>query len=148
MGNFRSNDRGRNDRPRGGSRGGFGGNRGGFDRGPRRPMEMHDAVCAKCNENCQVPFKPRDSKSVLCKDCFSKDGGGRSNSRDSRGPRRNFSSSSPGPAIDIKKLEAKVDKILELLESLVVEDDGEEAEEEEAEEEEEEATEEESEDSE
>lgn len=134
MGNFKSYEKGRNDRPRGGSRGGFGGNRGGFDRGPRRPVEMHDAVCAKCNQDCQVPFKPRDNKSVLCRDCFSKEGSGRSDSRgpprrDSRGPRRDFSNSSPAPAINIKKLEAKVDKILELLESLIIEEDEGEAEE-------------------
>jgi CxxC-x17-CxxC domain-containing protein len=41
------------------------------DRGTR---EMHDAVCAQCGANCQVPFKPRPveegGRPVLCKDCF------------------------------------------------------------------------------
>lgn len=36
--------------------------------------EMHDAVCAKCGAECQVPFKPRPveegGKPVLCRDCF------------------------------------------------------------------------------
>jgi CxxC-x17-CxxC domain-containing protein len=36
--------------------------------------EMHDAVCAKCGADCQVPFKPRPEseggKPVLCKECF------------------------------------------------------------------------------
>ena len=38
------------------------------------PREMHDAVCAKCGAECQVPFKPRSEeeggKPVLCKECF------------------------------------------------------------------------------
>ena len=36
--------------------------------------EMHDAVCAQCGAQCQVPFKPRPveegGKPVLCKNCF------------------------------------------------------------------------------
>jgi len=43
------------------------------------PREMHDAVCAKCGADCQVPFKPRSEeeggKPVLCRDCFSADRG-------------------------------------------------------------------------
>jgi CxxC-x17-CxxC domain-containing protein len=39
--------------------------------------EMHDAVCAKCGAECQVPFKPRSEaeggKPVLCKECFMAD---------------------------------------------------------------------------
>lgn len=42
---------------------------GGYDRGPR---EMHKAVCADCNQQCDVPFKPREDRPVYCKDCFSK----------------------------------------------------------------------------
>ena len=37
------------------------------DRGPR---EMHDAVCADCGENTQVPFKPSGDKPVYCRDCY------------------------------------------------------------------------------
>lgn len=36
--------------------------------------EMHDAVCAQCGAECQVPFRPRPvaegGKPVLCRDCF------------------------------------------------------------------------------
>ena len=53
--------------------GGFrGGGRGNFDRGPR---EMHDAVCAECKKDCQVPFKPSGDKPVLCGDCYKKSKG-------------------------------------------------------------------------
>jgi CxxC-x17-CxxC domain-containing protein len=38
------------------------------------PREMHAAVCAECNVDCEVPFKPRPveegGKPVLCRDCF------------------------------------------------------------------------------
>jgi CxxC-x17-CxxC domain-containing protein len=43
--------------------------------------QMYDAVCAKCGNNCQVPFKPRSveegGKPVLCKDCFAAERGAR-----------------------------------------------------------------------
>ena len=36
--------------------------------------DMHDAVCAQCGAQCQVPFKPRPveegGRPVLCKACF------------------------------------------------------------------------------
>jgi len=46
-----------------------GGSRGNFNRGPR---EMHDAKCAECGKDCQVPFKPSGDKPVLCGDCYRK----------------------------------------------------------------------------
>jgi len=42
-----------------------------FDRGPR---EMHDAKCAKCGKECQVPFKPTEGRPVYCSECFKKEG--------------------------------------------------------------------------
>lgn len=50
-----------------GSRGGRGGYGGGG-----RPMEFHKAICAECNKECEVPFKPSGDRPVFCKDCFSK----------------------------------------------------------------------------
>lgn len=47
-------------------RGGAGGG-GGFDRGPR---QMHDAICAGCGCETQVPFKPDGRKPVYCQNCF------------------------------------------------------------------------------
>ena len=39
--------------------------------------QMHDAVCAKCGAQCQVPFKPRPveegGRPVLCTACFKAD---------------------------------------------------------------------------
>ena len=76
-------------------------NRGGYDSGRSQSYDqrgsgrgrsfdrpaMHDAVCAKCGVDCQVPFVPNGRREVFCSKCFETMGGG--NSRDSRGP-RNF----------------------------------------------------------
>jgi len=49
-----------------GNGGGYtGGN--GFSRGPR---EMHDATCARCGNQTQVPFRPTGARPVYCSDCF------------------------------------------------------------------------------
>ena len=39
----------------------------GYARGPR---EMHDAVCARCGNQTQVPFRPTGARPVYCSDCF------------------------------------------------------------------------------
>lgn len=33
-------------------------------------VEMHDVVCAGCQRPTQVPFKPRGTKPVYCRECF------------------------------------------------------------------------------
>ncbi len=38
--------------------------------------KMHSAICAKCGEKCEVPFKPREGKPVYCFNCFKKSDGG------------------------------------------------------------------------
>ncbi len=32
--------------------------------------EMFDAICATCNKETQVPFKPNPDRPVYCRDCF------------------------------------------------------------------------------
>ena len=59
-------------RAMGGGSGSYGsgnsyGGGGAFSRGPR---EMHDAVCARCGKETQVPFKPTGARPVYCSDCF------------------------------------------------------------------------------
>ena len=34
--------------------------------------EMHQAICADCGKECDVPFKPTQSRPVYCRDCFAK----------------------------------------------------------------------------
>ena len=50
-----------------GNGGGYGSGGGGYDRGPR---EMHDATCARCGNETQVPFRPTGARPVYCSDCF------------------------------------------------------------------------------
>lgn len=33
---------------------------------------MYKAVCADCQKECEVPFKPKGDRPVYCKECFSK----------------------------------------------------------------------------
>jgi len=135
MGEFRSDNReGFGDRGRfrsgygggrfGGSRfggrsGGFGG-RGGFrdrdsGRSNRRPLEMHEATCDKCGKRCEVPFRPTGNKPVFCSDCFKKNEGSGSNF----GSRNQDRPSQSGMFSEqFNKLNAKLDKILQVLESL------------------------------
>ena len=52
-----------------------------FDRPPRNDSRRHDSgprektytkvICADCNKECEVPFKPREDRPVYCKECFS-----------------------------------------------------------------------------
>ncbi|MDD5290398.1 MAG: hypothetical protein PHT40_04370 [Patescibacteria group bacterium] len=65
---------------------------------------MFEATCAKCGQNCQVPFQPRPGKDVFCNACFGKSAPG-----GNRGG---------GGQMDNKQLEmlnAKLDKILKIL---------------------------------
>ena len=71
-GGFRGNQ-GSSDRRGGGFRGNHGPDRrGGGFRGNQGPREMHKTVCADCNNECEVPFKPSGDRPVYCKECFSK----------------------------------------------------------------------------
>ena len=100
-------------RDRGSSRGFGGGSRGGFGGGRDRPQrrEMFDVTCTKCGKDCQVPFKPTGSKPVLCSDCFSESGSSRSSGSDSG---------------SLSQINAKLDKILQVLQDLelVMDDEG------------------------
>lgn len=39
--------------------------------GYQRQREMHDAVCASCGKDTQVPFEPRNGRPVYCSECYS-----------------------------------------------------------------------------
>ena len=104
--------------------GGFGGisrdrnsDRGGFNRGrpERRNSEMHEATCSKCGKQCQVPFKPTGSKPVFCSECF-----GQQNDRGNNfGSRDNIMGSHSGASSEqISQINAKLDKIVGILQEL------------------------------
>ena len=33
---------------------------------------LHKTICADCNKECEVPFKPSGDRPVYCKECFAK----------------------------------------------------------------------------
>jgi len=36
----------------------------------RPPRQLYDAVCANCGQATQVPFQPRGTRPVYCRECF------------------------------------------------------------------------------
>jgi len=36
------------------------------------PRVMHQAVCADCGKECEVPFEPREGRPVYCSECYAK----------------------------------------------------------------------------
>jgi CxxC-x17-CxxC domain-containing protein len=139
MGNFgRDDNRGggfsRGGFNRGGDRGGFrggrssfGGNRGGFgggrdDRGPR---EMFKTTCSNCGKDCEVPFRPTNGKPVYCSDCFEKMSHSAPYNEASRDRGNDRSEFRPQPVVSnnsqLEALNAKLDKIISLLEPKTVE---------------------------
>ncbi|MFH1134414.1 MAG: CxxC-x17-CxxC domain-containing protein [Nanoarchaeota archaeon] len=86
----------------------YGGPRDRFDRSPSRdsPLQLFSAVCAKCGNDCEVPFKPRLGKAVLCRECFTR----KEEPHERRGP--------TGPRPDTELLQDinfKLDKIMRAL---------------------------------
>ncbi|MGB8815647.1 MAG: CxxC-x17-CxxC domain-containing protein [Minisyncoccia bacterium] len=96
--------------------GGFGGNRDGGSRfGERRDIVMHDAVCADCKKNCQVPFRPSNDKPVYCKDCFN-ERGGPSKSSFNNFPKKDFGPRPQvSPSFATNKSDDGVKKLLEAI---------------------------------
>ncbi len=51
----------------GGGGGGYGGGGGG---GYSSDRQMYPATCANCGKETQVPFQPRGTRPVYCRDCY------------------------------------------------------------------------------
>jgi CxxC-x17-CxxC domain-containing protein len=105
---------------------------GGRDFAPRddRPQTMFKTVCSDCGKECEVPFKPNGSKPVFCRDCFQGkrrfEGPKENNfpprrpSFDDRGPQHQGPPPPPAHREDFAMLNAKLDRILNLLTVKVV----------------------------
>ena len=75
---------------------------------------MFDTTCDKCGKRCQVPFKPTGSKPVFCSDCF------RQNESEN-GSSSRFESRTSAPSSDqLNIINAKLDKIITVLEELEI----------------------------
>ncbi|MFH0952633.1 MAG: CxxC-x17-CxxC domain-containing protein [Patescibacteria group bacterium] len=95
-----------------------GGNRGrsgdrNFSRSGDR--QMHTAVCDKCGQKCEVPFRPSGGKPIFCNDCFRKE----DRQGDRRGGNRRDRDSGGNKQIteQIESLNNKLDRVISLLES-------------------------------
>lgn len=54
-----------------------------------RERILHKAICADCNKECEVPFRPSPDRPVYCKECFSKrKNGGPVNAKPDNKPER------------------------------------------------------------
>lgn len=51
----------------GGGSSSYGGGGGGYSSEPR---QMYPATCAQCGRETQVPFQPRGTRPVYCRDCY------------------------------------------------------------------------------
>lgn len=93
-----------------------------FDRPQQGDRQMFDAVCSNCGNACQIPFRPSQGRDVFCSRCFDMNNGethrpSRSNDRPSfkRDENQGRSNDAPNYKAQFEALNAKMDKILELL---------------------------------
>ena len=82
----------------------------------RRFNNMYDVTCNKCRNKCQVPFKPTGSKPIYCDSCFKKN----------NQLNQDRASTSDSSSEQFNQVNAKLDRILKVLENLEVEDESEE----------------------
>ncbi len=90
---------------------------------------MHQAICSKCNKECEVPFKPTGSRPVFCKDCFQNNrASGPIRFDDNYSRHSNFEDRNNNPINrpvlpqykeQFEALNTKLDKILKILEPKV-----------------------------
>jgi CxxC-x17-CxxC domain-containing protein len=116
--NNRGGDRGFGKRDFGGGKR-FGGGRRDFGDKPK-PF-MHQATCAECGNNCEVPFKPVPGRAVFCSNCFESRGNGGKprfeNSKPNFAEKRTFQADNSGKQFkdQFDQLNAKLDAILKAL---------------------------------
>ena len=84
-----------------------------FGNRDRKPLQMYDAVCSNCGNECQLPFRPTGERPVYCKECFTKNGGGESYGKPIEN--RQLSPSKE----QLESINYKLDKIIKLLTSNV-----------------------------
>ena len=84
---------------------------------PSHKRQMHDAVCSKCGEKCQIPFRPRPDREVFCSRCFEKNenAGAERSFEKPEFNRQSRADNTPNIQAQFAYLNAKLDKILNLL---------------------------------
>jgi CxxC-x17-CxxC domain-containing protein len=97
--------------------------------GPRpEGVELFDAICAKCGNACQVPFRPNGQKPVYCRACFGnpQNAAGKENFIRRDASAKPFEPREPRPEnrelVDLKQqmnaMQAKIDSILRIVETM------------------------------
>lgn len=86
----------------------------GSNRGDR---QMFKVVCSNCGKDCEVPFRPTGNKPVYCSDCFEKMGNKDDRKPFDRSRRAGRNHSNDKYKSQFESVNAKLDKILNLLQS-------------------------------
>ena len=87
-----------------------------FNRPRFEEKRLFQAVCSKCGNNCEVPFRPMEGKPVFCNNCFSKDGNtNRNSSKDSSTNRSSEVKNHDNYKFQFDMLNSKLDKIIKML---------------------------------
>ena len=79
-------------------------------RGNREEKQMFPAVCDKCGQPCEVPFKPSSNKPIFCSKCFEE----KENERN----HKDTNCECVAMKADIEALNKKLDKIISILEPI------------------------------
>lgn len=102
----------------------------GDSRSADRSTTLYKANCAKCGNECEVPFRPVNGKPVFCRNCFVKTGdtdtrgraGDRFQKREfSSAPqtRAEFPKSDNGPVLkQLEYLGSKIDRLIAAMEAM------------------------------
>ncbi len=82
---------------------------------------MYQAVCDNCGKNCEVPFRPTQGKPIFCSDCFrnQKESSDRPNNfRERSGEQPQRREQPNNNEEQFRAINAKLDNILKILESV------------------------------
>ena len=100
-------------------------NFGGGNRSSGSRFKLYEAVCAKCSNNCEVPFEPTGNKPVYCRNCFREGAGNSSDDRssnyqsrekfDNKFERKSESKEYDASAALLEKINKKLDRIMKAL---------------------------------
>ncbi len=87
----------------------------GSDRSQSIDRQMYDAVCSKCGDNCKIPFRPTQGRDIFCSRCFDMQGGSEGGRPERKTFDRSNTNEAPNYKAQFEALNAKLDKILALL---------------------------------
>jgi CxxC-x17-CxxC domain-containing protein len=92
------------------------------DRNFGPPRQMHQAVCADCGDDCEVPFRPTNDRPIYCSMCFGKHKGDSQPSKfgGNKWDKPRFEKRAPALpdySAQFKMLNEKLDKLFGLLTS-------------------------------